>query len=215
MTQEVYDLAVHLLGQIDAALAALNDASVQLKAIVQQQIAPAPHLLSVPWLSQLGPDAAYSNSDCGPADVAMWLRLVGKIVSVDDVSKATGLSAGYHYTIPAQLIAAAGHYGLSLMRIVSATIDQLHAEIDAGRPIIVLVHYASLPARYDANFTAGHWLLVIGYTDTEIIYHDPYWPDTRGQAIHCPIARFEHAMRDCGIDGNSPNQALIQVVQHG
>lgn len=172
--------------------------------------APMVHALPVPWASQLGKDAAYSNSDCGPACVAMWLRWMNRFVSVDQVSQATGLPRGYRYTLPANLMLAANEFGLILERALNVSIEALFKSIDQGSPAIVLVHYASLPTRYDAKFSGGHWVLVVGYTDDgDVLYHDPYWPDTRGQMVRVTRAEFERAMRECNIDGNSPNQALM------
>lgn len=201
-----------------AALKSLDAATAQLQHAYQVLYemggtgAPAATVLDVPWASQLGPDAAYSNSDCGPACVAMWLRWIGRAVSVDQVSQATGLPKGYKYTVPANLMAAAKTFGLMLERTLGVTVERLGQMIDRGAPAIVLVHYPSLPAesRYDPKFTGGHWVLVIGQVDDgSLIYHDPYWPDTRGQRVRVPRADFERAMRECTLDGNSPNQALI------
>lgn len=179
--------------------------------IAQLQPAP-PHPVTVAWMSQLGPDAAYSNSDCGPACLAMWLRSRAKAVTVDQVSQATGLPRGYRYTLPGNLITAAHAFGLELARNTALTVDRLQKEIDAGRPVLCLVHYASLFKRYDQNFKAGHWVLVIGYTEQSIIYHDPYWPDAAGAGVAIPIAQFEIAMQDCTIDGNTPNQGLVEAL---
>ena len=80
----------------------------QLRARIEKDIAPLllagqggtpePGWLAVPWIGQNVRDVAtddYSSSDCGPACVAMWLTYRGKTPTVDDVSKATGLSAGF------------------------------------------------------------------------------------------------------------------------
>lgn len=174
--------------------------------------APGHKLLAVPWMSQLGPDAAYSNSDCGPACVAMLLRSLGKSPTVDQVSASTGLPRGYKYTKPANLIAAAAAYGVNLERRLNMTIEALRESIERGKPVIVLVHYPSLPdkVRFDPKFNAGHWVLVVGVVDDGgVLYHDPYWPDTRGQAVRVSRADFERVMWDCSLDGNTPDQALV------
>ena len=199
-----------------AALQALNVATAQMQHAYQVLYemggdgAIAATVLDVPWASQLGPDAAYSNSDCGPACVAMWLRWIGRAVNVDQVSQATGLPKGYKYTVPANLMAAAKTFGLMLERVLNVSVDDLCRAIDSGAPTIALVHYPSLPAevRYDHKFNSGHWVLVVGYTRDDVIYHDPYWPDSRGQRVRIARADFERAMRECTLDGNSPNQAL-------
>ena len=180
-------------------------------ARIQQAGAPTLTRLEVPWLSQLGTDAAYSNSDCGPACVAMWLRYLSIQKTVDDVSRATGLHAGYTYTLPGQLITAASAFGLKLQRLINLSIDDLAERIDAGQPAIALVHYASLSVRYDQKFRAGHWVLACGYDDQGVLYHDPYWPDTTGRFVKSARSDFAKAMADCSIDGNTPNQGLVQA----
>lgn len=203
---------------LSAALRAMDAATAQIQHAYQVLYemggdgAPVATVLDVAWASQLGPDAAYSNSDCGPACVTMWLRWLQRPVSVDQVSEATGLPRGYKYTVPGNLVAAAKAFGLRIRRVLNVSITALQESIAAGAPVIVLVHYPSLPAavRYDAKFSGGHWVLVVGYTDGgDVIYHDPYWPDTRGQRVRVTRADFERAMRECSIDGNTPNQALM------
>lgn len=169
------------------------------------------HILAYPWIGQNTPLSTddWSNSDCGPACVAMIVS-ASRRITVDDASKATGLSRGYTYTVPQHLITAAASFGVKLTRMTGLSIDALKNEINAGRPVIVLVHYASLLSRFDQNFRAGHWVLVVGYTDTEIVYHDPYWPSQDGGSrLHIAYAAFGKAMADDAIDGNTPNQALM------
>lgn len=208
----IVDLLRRSLQAMDAATSPLQQALHWLTETGNGG-APAVRIIDIPWASQLGKDAAYSNSDCGPACVTMWLRWLGKAVTVDQVSKATGLPQGYKYTMPANLMLAAKAHGLNIGRAFNITLASLRAAIDAGAPAIVLVHYASLPEskRFDPKFTSGHWVLVVGHTIDagDVIYHDPYWPDTRGQMVRVTAAEFERAMRDCGIDGNTPNQALM------
>ena len=158
MTQQQDDLH-----DVDLFVETILSSAASLRPVLarlQADSAPIVHRLEVPWMSQLGPDAAYSNDDCGPACVAMWLRYLNILKTVDDVSRATGLSAGYKYTIPGQLITAAAAFGLKLQRLVNLKVEDLEARIDAGQPSIMLVHYGSLVVRYDPNFKAGHFVLL-------------------------------------------------------
>jgi uncharacterized protein YvpB len=206
--------AIEFQNEIDALsarqLPALQQAGQLLAGLAGDGI-PAIKALPIPWASQLGTDASYSNSDCGPTCATMWLRWLGKAVTVDQVSIATGLPRGYKYTLPANLMMAAKTFGLNLTRTLNVSIDALCASIDQGAPGLVLVHYASLPTRFDPKFYAGHWVLFVGYTldGKDVLYHDPYWPDTRGQQMRVSRLDFERAMRECSIDGNTPNQALL------
>ena len=166
--------------------------------------------LEIPWLSQLGPEAAYSNNDCGPADVAMIARWRGEtLATVDTASRATGLAKGYAYTMPGHLITAARVFGINLAQATGLTISGLKADVDLGYPTIVLVHYATLPKRWDAKYKIGHWILVNGYTEVgTVLYHDPYWPDSTGRYIEITNDLLLRAMADCRLDGNTVNQGL-------
>src|SRR3989304_1750141 len=95
-------------------------------------VAPAPasniKMLDVPWLPQNGLQVMtddYSNSDCGTACLGMALRSRGKMVTVDEVSKETGLPAGFKYTVPADLIKAAAKFDLPLGRFVGGAPDAI------------------------------------------------------------------------------------------
>jgi hypothetical protein len=202
--------AIDLQNQIDALrvpqMAALQHVALILETMDTGQV----NKLDVPWIGQntaLTTDD-WSNSDCGPAVIAMWLNFVGRVVTVDQVSAATGLARGYKYTLPAVLIKAAAAYGLNLERVINITPEAIKVEIDRRVPCIALVHYASLPLRNDPNFTAGHWLLIVGYDDQGVYYHDPYWPDSKGSFLQLTWAQLAKAMQDCTIDGNTPNQGL-------
>ena len=172
--------------------------------------------LVAPWVSQLGPGAEYAPGDCGPAIVAMWLRFLGHQVTVDEVSRQSGLDQGFRYTMPAHLIKAARHWGLALYWRKGLTVADLVNELDAGRPCIVLVNYPSLPTRYSSTYRDGHWLLVVGYDEEGLIYHDPYFPsdpysrneDEMGAFLKISLADFTRAWGNNHLNGNSDYQAL-------
>lgn len=167
--------------------------------------------LQVPWLSQLGTDAGFAPGDCGPACLAMWLGNLGHFVTVDEVSRHTQLNRGFRYTMPAHLIWAARNWSVDLYWRRYLELDDLKAEIDAERPCIVLVNYSSLPDRYDPKYPDGHWLLVHGYGDGDIVYSDPYYPNTRnelGKGIAVKEQDFYDAWNRNHLNGNSDRQAL-------
>jgi hypothetical protein len=172
-------------------------------------------LRHIPWIGQntQRTDDDFSNSDCGAACVAMWLRSMGTIIDVDTVSRATGLRLGYSSAMPTHLITAAEVCGLKLKRVFQLTPDLIRAQISAGVPVIVLVHYGSLSQRFDQKFQAGHWLLVVGWLDVRFIYHDPYWPTSeQGSFLEMSQAELVKAMDDCLIDRNSQRQGLIMTT---
>jgi ABC-type bacteriocin/lantibiotic exporter with double-glycine peptidase domain len=202
--------ALEEVDRLIASLSKLREYLAQLK-LTSSKNQQAGRQLNVPWIGQNVPDVStddYSGSDCGPACVAMWLGFSGKQVTVDQVSEAAGLPAGYRYTLGAHLIVAAKVLGLRLARVTNITTNLIKGLIDAGTPLIVLVHYGSLPRRFDPKFTKGHWIIITGYTDQRVIYNDPYWPDEAGRAIDMSWTELEKALSDCALDGNTPRQGL-------
>ncbi len=143
-------------------------------------------LIDVPYLSQLGLTASYAPGDCGAACLAMLLnwRGVGKTVTVDDVSKATGQPPGYKFLSFDLMIRTAAQFGLILKHTFGYLDDDIDVEIQMGKPLIALVNYQSIPPalRREALYNAGHWVVIVGSDVTSIYYHDPNWPDASGGA---------------------------------
>jgi len=148
-------------------------------------------------MSQLGSGANYGIGDCAEACVAMVLRFLGKsIESVDQVSKATGLPQGFTLSAWWDAARAAGMFGVVLEHAHSQKIDQITAELYAGRPVIALVNYQSIPVslRSSATYNSGHFLVMVGIDDEAVLVHDPYWPEEkRGAFIRYARADFERA----------------------
>src|SRR5512137_381926 len=119
--------------QVEAAQNRINDLRSTLAELAKMSDGDkASNLLKIPWIGQntARPDDDYSNSDCGPACLAMWLNWLDHVVTVDDVSASTGIPRGYSYTIPANIITAAGHWSLKLERVLNLSSDAIKFEID-------------------------------------------------------------------------------------
>lgn len=208
----------------DAILFA-NDAMSSLAKLIEnlKRLQPATPFkrLPVPWIAQNDPMSTtddFTNSDCGPACVAMILRWLSHNVTVDDVSKATGLPAGFKYTTATNLIKAATSFGLSLVHQFGEASDPIgplslaliRSEIDRGYPVIALVNYPSLPIRSDMSFKGGHFIVIIGYDPDggDLFYNDPYWRDNTGAGIRITGLALSSALANCSINGNRPFQGL-------
>jgi uncharacterized protein YvpB len=137
----------------------------------------------------------------------------GAPVTVDDVSKATGRPAGYTSASFQELINAAARFNVSLER-VSPTLENICADVDNGRPVIVIVNYKSLPLynRSDPAYNAGHYILIVGYEDDCVLYHDPYWKEaTRGAYRSLTRADFMRAYTSIA-EGNMRAPHALRVV---
>jgi LysM repeat protein len=176
-------------------------------------------LLDVPYHSQEDADAKWAAADCGPACVRMligWNALrqgqPDPNLSIDEVAKATGMGRN-RFSFPRQLVAVGEKYGLKLEYRRDAKLAAVLAELDAGRPVISLIRYANLKGRQNQRFRGGHFVVVAGYNDREIVLNDPdWWGNNRngGAGFRVPRAEFEGAI---GLDnwkaGNDPYQAIF------
>ena len=201
---EIADKMERIINIEASALAAKRD----LLALLRR---PAGVTLDVPYLSQLGPDAAFAPGDCGTAVLAMWLNYLGDEVTVDEVSYASRLDQGFKYTTPAHLIWAARTWSVDLYWQRNLNAGNIFDELDAGQPCIILVNYPSLPVhvRYDYNYQDGHWLLVVGYDSTSFKVHDPYHSTEIGGAfVSLTIAELDKSWALNHLNGNSDRQAL-------
>jgi hypothetical protein len=176
--------------------------------------------LSVPYYSQEDPTAQYASADCGPASLRMmigWHRLRNgqpdpATLTIDELSRAMGLRGG-QFSFPIQLVQVGRRYHLPLIETLNATLPRIQQEIDAGRPVISLIHYGSISKRQNQEFTRGHFVVVIGYTASEVILNDPDWWGVRrneGASLRVPRAEFEQAIgRRLQSTGNNPHWAVF------
>ena len=150
--------------------------------------------LEITWLSQIDNTAVYARGDCAMACVAMLLRARGEIVTVVDVSKASGLLEGFIGAGWWDAQRAAAHFALHLEHAADLTLETLLVELRAGRPVICIVNYQSIPKllRYNELYNAGHFVLAVGFDADHILVHDPYWPaEPAGRGAFLPYPRTD------------------------
>ncbi len=163
----------------------------------------------IPYLSQLGPDADFAPGDCGPASMAMVLRhQTGIPITVDQVSEATGNPEGFRFTNNMTLIRTARKWDVSMYWARHLIVERLIDELNAGRPVIALVHYPSLPIRYDPKYPYSHFIVLVGYDDKDLYYHDPYFPGDGGNSTPISHSEFNIAWSNVTKNGNSARQCL-------
>ena len=91
-------------------------------------------------------------------------------------------------TTAIQISAAAQKFGLKASSTKNANIDNLKHKIKEGKPLIVLIDPSYL---YGGISGFGHFIVIVGITTREIVYHDPDVPN--GESIHCNIEIFSMA----------------------
>jgi len=118
--------------------------------------APEVVIPGVPFLPQ-------EEETCGPSSLAMMLRFLGKKADTAEIAGETR-TAGLRGTLITDLAAAARRRGVDA-EVVALDTAGLRAEIDAGRPVILLV---------DLGFwvlSRPHYLLVYGYGPRGYVAH--------------------------------------------
>jgi ABC-type bacteriocin/lantibiotic exporter with double-glycine peptidase domain len=145
--------------------------------------APAGRWLEVPHRSQLD-GSPYQGSNCGPAALGMVLAYYGRSVStralrgeVNDLQGTWGdFSSG---TAVRSLVLIAARHGLRPLGAFDGvglrrwTLDDVRGQLDAGHPVIAEVWYRGLPGRADSTYNGDHYIVLVGYSDDELIYNDP------------------------------------------
>lgn len=139
--------------------------------------------------------SAFAESNCGVASLAMILAGHGT-----DRPVAT-LRAQANEIQPPQttmdglawetLAGVAKQYGLRTSGLYENgmyrewTLDELRAELQAGRPIITLVDYRSLPVNARSVADTGHYIVLTGFDGDDFFYNDslPYTGDGLGYRV--------------------------------
>jgi GH24 family phage-related lysozyme (muramidase) len=165
-----------------------------------------PNPLNVPWFDQLAMDDGQGWRDCFSASSAMLAAYWGREPNEDDYN-ALRQQYGDSTSAEAQL-AALRHLGLQAEFRTDGSLNNLKAEIDAGRPVAVGWLHHGTPA---APSGGGHWTVVIGYDETGVIMNDPYgscdlvnggYPENHnGAHQHYSYANWEPRWRPEGSGG--------------
>jgi hypothetical protein len=151
-------------------------------------------VLPVPYRSQLD-GSAYAQANCGPTALAMVLAYYG----IDDslwslrvqamqaqhswVDDEGGYSDGYGVFVY-NLAAVGESLGLraeGLWRREGNKPDRLYEwraadlrrHIEAGRPVILQVHFRMLPGNLSSRFAEDHFIVVHGTVGSDFVYSDP------------------------------------------
>lgn len=183
---------------------------------VPVSIDPIPEtVLNVPYYSQItSPGATADRNDCGETCVRMVIGHLLKTaglqdfagITIDDLTRDAGKSPNAFLSL-GQIERLLHLYGCpsAAYSIGGVTIERVRASIDVGVPVIALVTYKHiLPA--DA-FNGSHFVLLIGYSSTEVVIHDPY---LGGAAMHIQLDQFERAQTDFG--GTNPHHSGVFVA---
>ena len=86
------------------------------------------------------------------------------------------------YLPPFLFAEAASMFDLQLS-YTACRFKRLRKELDAGRPVVALVHYGSLPQRQNQRFTGAQYIIVVGYDKGKFIIHDSNWYNSKAGCL--------------------------------
>jgi ABC-type bacteriocin/lantibiotic exporter with double-glycine peptidase domain len=201
------------LQQIDQWIAGLQTLREFITTMKTQDSEDTSVRLAVPWLSQLAATAGYAGGDCGMACVAMILNMHGPRVTVDEVSRKSGLKPGFTGAAWWDVQRTAALLGLTLAHSFNLELNDLETVLRAGQPAIVILNYQSIPARfrYSTTYNSGHFVVVVGIDQEAVFVHDPYWPEgsKSGTSVALPRADFLNAWSTLAPGNTLSRQALM------
>lgn len=147
----------------------------------------------VPFRTQLD-GLPTSGSNCGPSTLGMamsyfdeWWTTGGIRKDVNQFQGTWGVDAGTSWEAMSY---SARKRGFSIVGAVDANgeyhrwnVDELVQQTRAGRPVILLTRYWSLPGHSSAGWYGDHYIVFVGLTPGgDIVYHDAAFPDEAGGA---------------------------------
>jgi hypothetical protein len=171
---------------------------------------------SIPYKSQYDPDADEFRNDCGPACLAMVLSAFGVNASTDAVSRKTGAEPNRFISI-GQLMRAAQSYGIMFDYFYGWTVARLAEVVQAGQPVIALVHYGAWSQlnpgiSTQSAFEGPHFVVVVGADEDHIYVNDPLWKESRrsqGYRKAWTRDQFAAAWGSNDLDGNRDFSGIV------
>lgn len=168
-------------------------------------------IIDVDYLEQFLPGCPVEkNGCCGPASLTMCAcYALGREPQSSDIvavlahldHRLDGTGGGTRWV--ELLDAGENVFGLRGLTKDIWGIDEIRAEITAGRPMIIGLHSCILTNRGYA-FSGGHYVAAVGFDDNHIICNDPM---TRlNGPIYYKVSQMQEAMNAIG--ENIPNGVL-------
>ena len=161
----------------------------------------------------------YDSSNCGVAAIAMSMAAFGHVEPLTPLRESINALTGdwypdsgidWHYLILAlqqRGFVVDGPYAGDGFR--SWTIDEMLAEVQAGRPVVALVHQRSLPGHERIDYGGDHYVVFLGGTGRgRVVYHDSAPAGAPGAYRITHRATFEHAWAHTWIGQNNTAMAV-------
>lgn len=160
--------------------------------IMENKIIQATVMVNVPDVRQS------ENFDCGPC----CLRSISKYFDVGPKTEeefieicGTSKKDGTH---PKQIQKAAEKLGLKTKFYTGLTIESLKSYIDQRKPVIVEIQAWGNPKKYE-KLNDGHFVIAIGYDDSNFYFEDPSLLRIRG---YLPYDEFDSRWQELESNGD-------------
>jgi hypothetical protein len=142
--------------------------------------------LKVPYRTQLD-GSGYASANCGPTTLGMALEafgvnlpqpllrsdvLVSGELDPDDDDAGTWIWA-LARVAERNGVRALGLYEEDGTTLRRWSIDDVRANVRAGRPVIAQVVYRGLPGRENSNYYGDHYVVITGLMGDDFLYNDP------------------------------------------
>lgn len=165
--------------------------------------------------------SVYERSNCGIAAIAMTMAAFGHVEPLTPLRESVNLLTGDWYpdsgidwrhlilALEQRGFAVSGPYADDGFR--HWTVDEMLAEVQAGRPVVALVHQRSLPGHEQIDYAGDHYVVFLGVTgDGSVVYHDSALAGASGAFRISDRATFERAWSHTWIGQNNTAMAVYR-----
>jgi predicted double-glycine peptidase len=154
------------------------------------------------------PDVRQSTGyTCGPAALQAVLAYYGIAVREDELSAAMGASSE-NGTTPEAIVSAARAHGLDAELRENLSVDDLRAELDANRPVIVEMQAWTDSPHVDwaSDWDDGHYAVLVAFEGDELVFEDP---SVLGSRAQLPRREFETRWHDIDFGRRHVHAAIV------
>jgi predicted double-glycine peptidase len=172
-------------------------------------------LLSVPYVSQLSPDADAHSNDCGAASAVMLLKAYQKASLTPNEFYTQFNITGDPFLSVSQIQKAMTKFGLPTDYRAGMTIPDLFNLVATGKPAIVLIRYKVLfeAGLTEKSFQGPHFAIVVGLDPKYVYIHDPLYTDPlAGEAHPYPLEKFWQAWKEVALDPSFRNPERSAII---
>lgn len=146
-------------------------------------------------------------NNCGPATVSMLLSYFGRTETQRHAARFLKPDREDKNVSPDELAAYARSLGLEARVIAGGDLNLIRTFVANGLPVIVETWFIPEP-----NDEMGHYQLVIGYDEDELIFYDSY----QGPDVRAPIAQFDPLWkvfnRTMLVAYTAPTRLLVEAI---